>query len=81
MIYSLKKFLNNREFKIAVNATLLTVPVMLSLVMFGILFYDNQLLMILTSLGLMISILLWMRSRKVHPWYYLSWTLFQFVQC
>jgi hypothetical protein len=74
LIYILKKSLNDREFKVAINATLLTVPLMLSLVTFGILFYDNQVLVILTSLGLMIPILLWMTLRKVHPWYYLSWT-------
>lgn len=74
LIYSLKKSLNVREFKIAFKATFLTVPLMLSLVMFGILFYDNQLLILLISLGLMIPILLWMIIRKVHPWYYLSWT-------
>lgn len=74
LFYSLKRFLNGYEFKVAIRATLLTVPLMLSIVMFGIWFYDNQLLIILTSLGLMIPILVWMIIKKVHPWYYLSWT-------
>ena len=57
LIYSLKKSLNDHDYKVAINATILTLPLMFFLVMIGILFYENQLLIILTSLGLMIPIL------------------------
>lgn len=73
LIYALKALLDKEDFKTAVLATLLTLPLMAMLVYIGIVLFENELMILLVSLAVMIPILLWMILRKAHPWYLISW--------
>lgn len=73
LIYALKTLLDKEDFKTAVLATLLTLPLMALLIYIGIVLFENQLMILLVSGAVMIPILLWMILRKAHPWYMISW--------
>lgn len=73
LFYALKTLLDKEDFKTAVLATLLTLPLMAMLVYIGIVLFENELMILLVSLAVMIPILLWMILRKAHPWYFISW--------
>ena len=73
LFYALKTLLDKEDFKTAVLATLLTLPLMAMLVYIGIVLFENELMILLVSLAVMIPILLWMILRKAHPWYLISW--------
>jgi len=75
LIYALKALLDKEDFKTAVLATLLTLPLMAMLVYIGIVLFENELMILLVSLAVMIPILLWMILRKAHPWYLISWSV------
>jgi hypothetical protein len=74
LMFGLKKLLSKVEFKTILNATFLTLVLMASLVLIGIMFHDNSLLIVIVSLIFMIPILIFMISKKLHYWYIFSWS-------
>lgn len=74
LIFGVYKNFDKVEFKIIMKATFLTLLLMATLVMIGILFHDNSTMIIIVSLALMIPILIWMISKKLHIWYFFSWS-------
>lgn len=74
LMFGLKKLLSKVEFKTILNATFLTLVLMASLVLIGIMFHDNSLLIVIVGLLFMIPILIWMISKKLHYWYLFSWS-------
>lgn len=75
LIYSMKVYLDDSDFKIALLATFLTLPLMLMVVSIGIVFFDHQSLVVILSSGLMLSVILFMIYKKVHTCYKIAWLI------